>query len=407
MPDMNEHELKRRFKAIAAFETNPDQAARDLEQVRQLLTKQHPKRTPLLWSIIMYNKLTKLTTAAMILFAALLSIQLLDPNSVAHALEEAIKASHSIRQIHIKVYELDHELPKQFWVEFKENGQVDRMRGDFPAWVDDGDGPKITVWKDNVSDIWYKEKKLLKRLPDQNTAQEMQQRMELFDPKTILARLHSMRDYEFLTIDMHEPSSKTEPLVITTTVSMESQAWPGKRSVVYINQSTHLMTHLEHYQFNGQTYEYEGTIEFYNYNQPFDPAMFNLDEATSDLTRIDYTTQTIGLLQGKLSDKEIATKAVREFYQALIDKDYAKAGQIYCGLPADKMKQYWKDIKVLRIISISDPIPYPKPRVGGFMVHCEIEIEKDGVVSIKKPYGPAVRPVFSQPHCWNIHGGVK
>jgi hypothetical protein len=39
-------------------------------------------------------------------------------------------------------------------------------------------------------------------------------------------------------------------------------------------------------------------------------------------------------------------------------------------------------------------------------VHCEIEIEKDGVKSILKPYGPGVRPVHGQPHRWNIHGGV-
>jgi len=55
----------------------------------------------------------------------------------------------------------------------------------------------------------------------------------------------------------------------------------------------------------------------------------------------------------------------------------------------------------------SEPIPHPYPGVGGFQVHCEVEIEKDGVKSILKPYGPGVRPVHGQSHRWNIHGGAK
>ena len=134
--------------------------------------------------------------------------------------------------------------------------------------------------------------------------------------------------------------------------------------------------------------------------------MFSLDEAPSDLMKIDYTTQEIGLIQGNLTDKKIAVKVVREFYEALIVKDYAKAGQIYSGVPAAKMQERWQDVNVLRIVSISEPIPHPYPGVGGFQVHCEIEIEKDGVKSILK-HGPGVRHVHGQSHRWNIHGGVR
>ena len=135
--------------------------------------------------------------------------------------------------------------------------------------------------------------------------------------------------------------------------------------------------------------------------------MFSLDEAPSDLTKIDYTTQEIGLIEGDLTDKKIAVKVVREFYEALIIKDYAKAGRICAGAPATKMQERWENINVLRIVSISEPIPHPYPGVGGLQVPCEIEIEKDGVKSILKPYGPGVRPVHGQPDRWGIHGGVK
>ena len=201
--------------------------------------------------------------------------------------------------------------------------------------------------------------------------------------------------------------SESEPIVVTATSLPGNTALPGKRGVLFVDQSTKLVTHIDLYQLEDDDYKHTGTIKFYDYNKAIDPKMFRLNDVPSDVTRIDHTTQEIGLIQGNLTDKEIAVKAVREFYKALIVKDYARVGQIYCGLPAAKMQERWQNINVLRIVSISEPIPHPYSGVGGFQVHCEIEIEKDGVKSIMKPYGPAVRPVHGQRHRWNIHGGVQ
>ncbi len=104
---------------------------------------------------------------------------------------------------------------------------------------------------------------------------------------------------------------------------------------------------------------------------------------------------------------EAAVKVVREFYEALIFKNYAKAGRLFEGLPAKRIQEIFSDMNIVRIISIGEAVPWPSPGVGGFQVPCKIEIEKNGVTSTHEPYGPGVRPVHGQPDRWGIHGGVR
>ncbi len=174
------------------------------------------------------------------------------------------------------------------------------------------------------------------------------------------------------------------------------------------DQATKLATKAEQYRLtpNGD-YELLGWTEFHGYNQPIDPAMFTLDDVPADVMRIDQTTQEVGLEQGDLSDKEIAVQVVREFYEAVIARDYAKAGRLLEGAPAAMMEDLFKDLKIVRVVSIGEPQPHPTPGVGGYMVPCQLEVETNGVRSIYKPYGPGGRPVYNQPNRWTIHGGAK
>jgi hypothetical protein len=247
-------------------------------------------------------------------------------------------------------------------------------------------------------------------MKEKRFADDMSKAVQLFDPKLALHFFSELEKSGLVEIEIDEPSRKSEPITVTSTNSSEVKdlGYKVDRTVIFIDQATKLVTAIEHYRLaqNGD-YELLGWTEFYDYNQPIDPKMFIMEDIPDDVMRINQATQEIGLAQGNLTDKEIAVKAVRQFYEALIVKDYAKAGKIYCGVPAAKMQERWQNINVLRTVSISEPIPHPHPRVGGFQVHCEIEIEKDGVKSILKPYGPAVRPVHGQSHRWNIHGGVK
>ena len=114
----------------------------------------------------------------------------------------------------------------------------------------------------------------------------------------------------------------------------------------------------------------------------------------------------IGLEKGELSEEDICVKVVREFFLALKTKNYAKAGQVFSGMPASKIEEYFGKLNVVQIISIGKPYPHPTPGVGGYRVPCEIEIEHNGEKHIMKKSGVCVREVHGQPERWNIHGGI-
>jgi hypothetical protein len=182
-----------------------------------------------------------------------------------------------------------------------------------------------------------------------------------------------------------------------------------QRMILFVNQATKLVSSIEFYQLKDGNYQKKMTLEFYDYNVPIDSKMFTLeDEIPPDALRIDQTTQEVGLVQGQLTDEEIAVEVVRQFFEALIASDFVKAGRLLEGLPAEKIKRDYGKVKYLRIVSIENPTkPQAEAYVpGAFRVPCTIEIEKDGKIERWKPYGPFVRPVMGQHGRWTICGGI-
>ncbi|OHB60764.1 MAG: hypothetical protein A2167_07090 [Planctomycetes bacterium RBG_13_46_10] len=366
-------------------------------------------KEPNIWRIIMKSPITKLAAAAVIILAGVLSIIVWNKSiPTAYALEQTVQASHTVRYLHIKSFKPNEDEPKEFWIEFYEDGEVKNVRMHMPEWDSPEDGAKVTVWKENKAQVWFKKKKSLVTFSDKTIAANTLDFIEELDPKLVVERLYyAQQAQDQVKIEIDEPSNKAKPIVVTATC-LPGSSRAGWRVVLFVDRATKLVTAIEFYKLKDGKYQYVELIEYYDYNQPIDAEMFSLDDdIPADVMQTDQTTQKIGLVQGDLTDKEIAVKVVREFYEALIAKDYAKAGQLYSGLPADKIREKWEELKVVRIISIGEPVPHPDPGVGGFQVPCKIEVERDGAKSIYEPYGPGVRPVHGQPDHWNIHGGVK
>lgn len=132
------------------------------------------------------------------------------------------------------------------------------------------------------------------------------------------------------------------------------------------------------------------------------PAVLSIKQRQPDVSPSESPMQAIGLAKGDLTDTQIAVKAVREFFEALIAKDYAKAGQLFGGVTAAKMEQDLGKVNWLRIVSIGEP--KAEPGGGGMVVSCSIEGELGGHKS-SKDFRPKVRPVgSSQPDRWIVCG---
>jgi hypothetical protein len=359
-------------------------------------------RTVGVWRTIMKSRIPKLAAAAVIIIAVSLGLTTLLDHP--YAIAQTIKANHSVRYIHIKNFKPDEEESREFWLEFHEDGQVRNVRMHMPEW-DSGDGAKVIVWKENKAQVWLQKKNILITIRDKTVAAQMLKLVEEFDPRRAVEHLHEQKKQGKVKIEIDEPSDKCEPIVVTATYLPESST-PNRRMVLFVEQTTKLVTAMKLYQLKDSEYQYKDLMEYYGYNQPIEAKMFILDGVPADVMRIDQTTQEVGLVQGQLSDEEIAVEVARQFFEALIAVDYSEAGRLLEGMPADRMQQLLGHIKFLRIISIGPAGPHPISETRGLVVPCTVEIEKEGEISEWKFERLGVRQVHGQPGRWTIFGGI-
>ena len=348
------------------------------------------------WRNIMRNQWARL--AAGLLIAATVGTFTFHRQfaTVAYALEQTLEANLGLRSIHIRVEPAGGSL-RETWAVFGENGKLLRLRMNSPQTED---GEKEVVWQGDQAEVWFKTKGNVLVIRDKATAERIAQELVAFDPKTIVEQLHEAQSKGKVKIETQASTTARDP--ITLVVSFNDS--PDKRENYQINPQTKLVEQLKKYRLVNGKYELTDRIDFLEYNQEIPPATFVLN-VPADVTRIDWTTQEVGLPKGDLTDDQIAVKVAREFFAALIAKDYGRAGSIFSGMPASKMEEMLGKIEFLRIVSVGDPTPHPDARTRFVQVPCEVEFRVDGQTHVQK-FMPNIRPVEGQPDRWLIGGGI-
>jgi len=389
----------------------------DVHKIAEEASEQFSKTlTPsryLLWSNIMKSRITKIATAAVIIIAVMLSITFLDKlTTPAYAIEQTIEASRDIRHLYFEWYSGSEDEPsKECWVEFNEAGQPKKIRVNmYKHWG----GSQIThVWEDGQALYWRKDENTLQLFSRCQPHTEMMLRLVCeCDPRTAVQSLYDRQLNNDVTIEIKEPSSKDEPIIIKGTFLPgryipNKPTLPSFRDVLYVDQDTKLVTAIEVYELKEGEYKYNGVWKYRNYNQPFKMDIFNIeDEVPQDVMQIEVycgdDVNNVGLKQGASTDEEIAFIVVREFFKALIVKDYTRAGQLFGGMPANKAEEQFGDLRITRVISIEQPVKTQKP--SSLRVPCTIEVEKDGELVEWHPEGPFVRKVYRHADRWRIIG---
>ena len=399
--------IKKFFKN-AAIDTNPSMDKAVLNKILMAHEKANTSETkPNIRRTIMRSPITKLAAAAVIIVGVVLSVTIWDKTtSTAYALEQTIQASHSVRYLHIKSFMVSiSDEPIECWVEFDPSGQIKNMRINKPAWMDPADGETVIVWKDGKMELWIKKKNFLFIQKDQEIAAQVLSTVEELDPKHAAANILQAQDEGDTKVEIDEPENKVDPIVITATSLVENDL-PFQRVILFVDQATKLLNSVELYQLKDGEYIPLSTVEFHDYDIPIDSKVFTLDDVPSDVMRVDQTTQEIGLLQGDLTDNEIAVEVVRQFFEALIARDYAKAGRLFGGVPAERIQKKYGRIRLIRIVSIGKPVL--NPLTTELKVPYVVEIEENGVITewkTKYNYLP-VRQVHGQPGRWATTGGL-
>ncbi len=350
---------------------------------------------------IMKNRITKFAVAAVILIVVILSLNIFEKTvPTAFGIERVIEAYNNIRYLHVKEYRANRQEPWEFWIKSNEQGNIDKARYYLP---ETEDGPKLITWTPEKAEIWFKKKNSHLIFQSIKIEKWMKTLIEQSQPKLVMEKLLEKQKAGIIDVNTITPANKQEPAVIHVTYKIIP-----KQELYFINQATNLISSIELYDDNSS--EPFSLREFYEYNVPIDDKMFTLkDEIPENVTVVDQLNQLIGIPQGDMTDEDAAKETVRQFFQALIDKDYKKAGLIYAGISEEKAKERFAKLNVTAIISIGTPVPLPECGLHSFRVACEVEIVgADGQKKIWKPYGPATRSGDDEMHPdrWIIHGGI-
>lgn len=415
--------------ALTAYEKSKDS--------RTVLPEKHT------WSIVLKNPITQYAAvAAVLIMATALSITFLSESATpAYAIEQTIQANHSVRYLHIKNFvekayvgqmfnmmaeqmlgkgavqssQIQHLAksvveshqegpldPMEFWTEFEPSGQLKQMRFIKPAWMGQNDGKTIIVWQDNKAKLWIEKKNILATVKDKTFADQMRQAVEQVDPKLAVINLQNQHADGNVQLQFDEPADKSEPIVVTATSAED--VVPFQRTVLFVDQATKLVKSAEFYQLRDGEYQKMLTLEYSDYNQPIDPEIFTLKDIPADAMVIDQTAQDVGLAQGDLTDKQVVIEITRQFIEALMKKDFAKAGRLFGGAPAESIERVYGNIKFIRIVSIGETVSKRQGYGGDFVSH-KVEIEEGGKVVIWNANPAQVRQVHGQPGRWEIAGG--
>ncbi len=321
---------------------------------------------------------------------------LFKPSDRVYAIEQTIEANRSLRSIHMRMTPERFGSVGEIWAQFDENGELEKLRMNFP---DTEDGPKDVVWENGKAAVWFKAKGSVLVVKEAQLLERMRMGYRDFDPKLLVESLYEKQASNAADVEVEEPQTAGGPITLKVT----AEGAPDRQDVCTVDPKTKLLQRLDVYRLRDGNYELDNSFEYLEYNEPIDPETFVLN-ASGDATLVDQTVQEIGIAQGNLSDNEIAVKVVREFFEALIAKDYAKAGQLYEGMPASKVEESFSRLNIVRIVSIGEPTPYALNQ--SLRVPCKVEVESDGKTSIMEPHGPFVRQVYQQPGRWDICGGI-
>ncbi len=356
------------------------------------------------WITFMRNPNTKWTAAAIAFAATIVGVLMLTKASPAFAVDQIIEASKKVRCLHVKRYDKEGKAPNEFWIKCDDSGQVAKARYFLPG-TEDGD--KLITWTPERAEVWFQSKHGYLLLRGGEIKGMMQKMINQCEPQKLMQELDKSEKAGDVTIDTQKPADPTQPVVVyVTSKDSGKDKW---REVLRIDPETHLISSIERYAEREGKEAQISKMEFSDYNVPIDDKMFSLrGDLPADVHIADKLNQTIGVPQGSMTDEQIATDAVRQFFQALVDSDYKKAGLIYGGQAEDDMRKELHEMRPTSILSVGPAVVEKGWVKRGYRVPFEVETTKpDGSKESWK--GRAfVRPGDDETHPdnWCISGGI-
>ncbi|MHC4456314.1 MAG: hypothetical protein ACYS0I_04315 [Planctomycetota bacterium] len=380
-------------KEIQMFKSQPGQIPHSVQPFK-------------IWRIIMKNRITKFAAAAVIIIAA--GVFLYTGNNLVpavYALQDTIEAYNSIRWVHIvesATFSFGELRSSDIWLGCDEQGNVTRLRYQSDN-VGQAVGALTIAGSFDSSETWLANHNL-HLVGYGNPSVLLDYDVYELDPKYLFENLFDQESRGEAIVDVNEPKDKAEPIIVTVTYPYGSKSLKWKK-VIYINKATKLVTKVEKYELRGKEFVLLKSLEFFDYNQPIDEMMFTLDgDVSSDAKVVDMTDVEAGLLQGDMTDEEVANELTKQFLEAAIAKDFYRAGQLYLAAPGFLVEQAFMGANVVKIISMGIAHRDPDPDSNKMNTSCRFLTELGGQYYEVNAFNISVAKVDKETNCWVMTG---
>lgn len=329
--------------------------------------------------ILSHKRLTAATAALTTLAAGLiLYASLFSSPMPAYALEDTVQANQHMTSYHAKLSPSWGGM-SEVWVQLNPDGSPLRARIDYPQTED---GAKVVFCSEGKAAVWFKDKNGYTVLPEKSALSRVAEMRKLCDPKLAFEELQTREKSGKVKIETTAPANKGEFIKLTVT----SPGAPGQKEVYEVNPATKLAERVTYYSRQGEKWNQTKLIEYLDYNKPIDPKVFEPD-LPKDVMKSDQIKRPPGVEKGNLSNEQIAAKVVREFFEALIAKDFEKAGLIYSGIPAERIKAGFERLNVARIVEVGTPLKGMHPDPTALAVPIKVEF---GTKAWSQEFSPQV-----------------
>lgn len=364
--------------------------ARALHEQEQSPNTEPARHGPAIRRMIMTNASMKwaITAAALIVIGAGSIGIWHNGGPTAYAFVQTVEAMQGKRSFHIQTY-FQQRRHDEFWAEFDKQGNLLRFRQEEDPTPR---GPMITIWENGILNRYSPRRNLhqYSRLP--NTEHGIEG-LEEFDPETIVQEIHAL-------VEAGKAVMETDPLarytkLMTLRVTRKNKSL---KQVLVVDPVTKSVVRVDDYWGGEEGEVTHKGIEVLEYNEAMDPKLF-VPDFPKDAILMDQVTQEVGLAQGDMTKKEVAVEVARQALEAWAQKDYAKAGKLFGGLPSQWFTRL-DDLRPVRIISIGRAEPIEDEDRPPYRVRCQYETERKGRKMITT-LGLVVPDVDGQPGRWH------
>ncbi|MFC1636110.1 hypothetical protein ACFL5Z_14840 [Planctomycetota bacterium] len=331
-------------------------------------------------------------------------------NQAAYGFEQTVAAMQGKRSFHIQTYWGSPTWVKdEYWAEFDEHGKLIRLRQ--AEWLGRR-APEVEV-------IWENQIKYQYELDDKRGEPGIllisnkkhhvdEEDLEEFDPETIVEQFNRKIEEAEATVAINNSQTQGDNIVVEVTDN--NRRW---RRVLLVDPETSLVLRMDTYvpydpddeDDDDESYvegneRYSRGIEVLEYNKPLDPKLFR-PNFPADTIIVDQTSGDVGMAQGDLSDKDVASEIVCRALEAWAADDYETAGLLFGGAPKEFFTHRASEKPIGRII-VEEPEWMPlEPNRPRFGVKCRYVSERKGRwVTTRIVY--CVTTVAGQPGRWFI-----